>query len=77
MMVKCDDGFWQCTECGKTSRVKTNIYEHIESTHTDCPGYQCPLCQKFCRSRNALRAHKVREHGNQSSKHGPSLSAYY
>ena len=70
-MAKSMEGFWQCLECGKTSRVKTNIYEHIESLHTDSPGYQCPLCLKYCKSRNALRAHKNREHGNNASN-GPS-----
>jgi len=60
---------WQCLECGKLSRVKTNIYEHIESIHTDFPGYICPYCNRTCKSRNALRAHKFREHnyGHPSS----------
>ncbi|XP_023320003.1 protein abrupt isoform X30 [Eurytemora carolleeae] len=60
---------WQCLECGKLSRVKTNIYEHIESIHTDFPGYLCPYCNRTCKSRNALRAHKFREHnyGHPSS----------
>ena len=59
---------WQCYECGKVSKVKTNIYEHVESIHTDSPGYMCPLCHKHCKTRNALRAHKFREHNYQSGQ---------
>ena len=32
-MRKTEEGFWQCCDCLKTSKVKTNIYEHIEASH--------------------------------------------
>jgi len=57
-MSKNKTGDWQCNDCYKTSKVKTNIFEHIEANHVDSPGYQCELCYKFCRTRNALRNHK-------------------
>ena len=56
------NGEWQCTDCMKTSKVKTNIYEHIEATHVETPGYSCEICAKFCRTRNALRNHKNLRH---------------
>ena len=61
-MSKNIDGDWQCNDCFKTSKVKTNIFEHIEANHVDSPGYQCELCYKFCRTRNALRNHKNFKH---------------
>lgn len=61
-MSKNFEGDWQCNDCLKTSKVKTNIFEHIEATHVDSPGYQCELCDKFCRTRNALRNHKNFKH---------------
>jgi len=61
-MYKNIDGDWQCNDCLKTSKVKTNIFEHIEATHVESPGYQCDQCYKFCRTRNALRKHKYVNH---------------
>ena len=61
-MVRTEEGLWQCCFCGRASRVKTNIFEHIEATHVETPGYNCDVCAKPCRTRNALRAHKHREH---------------
>merc|ERR1712096_483791 len=61
-MYKNIDGDWQCNDCFKTSKVKTNIFEHIEATHVESPGYQCDQCYKFCRTRNALRKHKYVNH---------------
>eukprot|EP00092_Neocalanus_flemingeri_P030629 GFUD01033257.1.p1 GENE.GFUD01033257.1~~GFUD01033257.1.p1 ORF type:complete len:384 (+),score=84.19 GFUD01033257.1:22-1152(+) len=61
-MAKNADGDWQCTDCFKVSKVKTNIFEHIEANHVESPGYQCELCYKFCRTRNALRNHKNFKH---------------
>ena len=61
-MMKTDYGNWHCCDCGRESKVKTNIYEHIEATHVNSPGYFCDYCDKPCRTRNALRAHKHREH---------------
>ena len=56
------EGMWQCDDCQKTSKVKTNIYEHIEAVHVETPGYCCDICHKFCRTRNALRNHKNLRH---------------
>ena len=61
-MCRNADGDWQCNDCFKTSKWKTNIVEHIEATHVESPGYQCEVCNKFCRTRNALRKHKYVNH---------------
>ena len=61
-MRKTEEGFWQCCDCLKTSKVKTNIYEHIEASHVESPGYSCDICSKFCRTRNALRNHRSLRH---------------
>ena len=61
-MQKTHEGMWQCLFCFRVSKVKTNIFEHIEANHVETPGYSCDVCSKPCRTRNALRAHKHREH---------------
>ena len=65
-MQKTHEGMWQCLFCARASKVKTNIFEHIEASHVETPGYHCDVCAKPCRTRNALRAHKNREHNFQS-----------
>jgi len=61
-MSKNDAGEWQCNDCGKTSRVKTNILEHIEATHVETPGYNCDICMKFYKNRHSLRNHRNSKH---------------
>jgi len=77
-MSKNDAGEWQCNDCFKTSRVKTNILEHIEATHVDSPGYNCNICMKFYKNRHSLRNHKNSKHKDISRqgilyKSSPSL----
>eukprot|EP00092_Neocalanus_flemingeri_P091323 GFUD01115756.1.p1 GENE.GFUD01115756.1~~GFUD01115756.1.p1 ORF type:complete len:109 (+),score=9.40 GFUD01115756.1:72-398(+) len=45
-MSKNSNGEWQCNDCFKTSKVKTNIYVHIEANHVESPGYQCDVVTK-------------------------------
>ena len=66
-MQKTEGGDWQCCYCGRQSKVKTNIFEHIEASHMETPGYLCEICNKHCRTRNALRAHKHRSHNQNNS----------
>ena len=63
-MQRTSDGQWQCCFCGKMSRIKTNIFEHIESIHVESPGYYCDICNKPYRNRNTLRNHKYNAHKN-------------
>ena len=64
-MSKNTNGEWQCNDCYKASKVKTNIYVHIEANHVESPGYQCDVCYKFCTTSNALRKHKFVKHRNE------------
>jgi len=59
---RTSDGSYVCLDCGKFSKWKTNILEHIEGQHVETPGYNCNICSKFCKTKNALRSHRHREH---------------
>jgi len=61
-MSKNSEGEWQCNDCFKTSKVKTNIFEHIEAAHVESPGYQCEICYKIYRTRSSFRKHKNVNH---------------
>ena len=63
-IVKNLDGTYSCHICGKNSgRKTTHIRNHIE-THLEGLCFNCPMCEKTFRSRNALAKHKTAEHRN-------------
>ena len=66
-MRKNSEGEWQCNECLKTSKVKTNIFEHIEAAHVESPGYECEICFKVYKTRNSFRKHKNVNHKSVNS----------
>ena len=68
MYFKTPAGGYQCTQCGYSSNVTTNIVNHIESKHLETPGIDCDLCNKHLRTRQAYRMHVHRVHGSQSAK---------
>lgn len=53
---------WQCIECGKTSRVSTNLKDHIEANHLGNLQIECNMCAKMFKSRGSLRAHVRSSH---------------
>jgi len=53
---------WQCQDCLWTTSYRTRLWEHIEAKHVKSGGYNCPLCFKFCPSKNAWHLHKSRYH---------------
>ena len=57
-MRRTTDGQWECSFCGRMSKVKTNIFDHIEAAHFESPGYPCDICHKSYRTRHSLRTHK-------------------
>ena len=63
-MVKLGGGAWECRACGHQSMYTTNMRNHIEAHHLPTQGYNCPLCGKFCKTKNSLNVHKL--------KHKPS-----
>ena len=45
-----------CKVCGKEGQ-SINVQTHIESNHLEGVSVPCNLCEKICRSRNALSQH--------------------
>ena len=54
---------WQCTECGRESKYKTDITRHVESLHIlDHPGYECSYCGRIIKSKDAFKRHISTKH---------------
>jgi len=66
MMVKVDRK-WTCRLCGKADIQKMNIKNHIEGKHIEGISHPCHMCGSSSRSRNALRLHIAKQHGNQET----------
>jgi len=61
LMDRTEEGMWRCLACLYTSRHSTNLRNHIEANHVaSSTGYTCPVCAKFCQTKNALNIHKLR-----------------
>ena len=50
-----------CKVCGKEGS-RNDLRRHIESNHLEGLSFPCNLCEKSCRSRNALWMHKQSKH---------------
>ena len=61
-MSKNDLGDWHCDDCYKTSKIKTNILEHIEAFHINSAGYTSEICCKVFKTRHPLRTHRNVKH---------------
>ena len=59
---------YQCIECGKISKVCTNLKDHIEATHIQGLQLECHLCFKPFKSRGRLSFHirTTHKHWNDS-----------
>ena len=59
---------YQCIECGKMSKVSTNLKDHIEATHIQGLNLECDLCFKQFKSRGRLSFHirTTHKHWNDS-----------
>jgi len=64
LVVKVEDGSWDCTKCIKTriqkSEVKRHADLHVKGIHP------CTLCNKIVRTRHALREHVKTTHSDKS-----------
>ncbi|XP_023340336.1 protein abrupt isoform X11 [Eurytemora carolleeae] len=63
-MYRDGTGVWTCTDCGRSSKVKNNIYEHIEALHVNSRGYSCTICSRILKTKNTLRNHMNLQHRN-------------
>merc|ERR1712098_411165 len=54
-------GTWNCTQCGYSSIVKTDVINHIEAKHIES-SVNCDLCGITTKTRKALKMHKSRHH---------------
>ena len=61
MYTKGLDSLFRCTVCGKTSRRKDNMKEHVEY-HIEGLNYRCVICGKVLKSSGSLRTHKIKNH---------------
>ena len=63
MMFQTETKSWVCSECGKGSKLKTDITRHVEAKHVlNHPGYRCDYCGTYVKTRNALRLHISSRH---------------
>jgi rubredoxin len=53
---------WQCSECGHSSRSKSDVAKHVEAKHVVTAGYDCSFCGYHYPSKNALKSHISRKH---------------
>ena len=52
---------YDCILCGKQSQDLSIARFHLESKHfPNYNGYNCEICSKFCKTKNALACHKVK-----------------
>lgn len=62
LMTKNAGGLWQCTQCNYSSKKSSHVQNHVEAKHVQTEGHYCPICSKFCATRNGLMIHKSRFH---------------
>jgi len=63
-MVRNSDGTYQCTLCDYSTKYNTTCQNHIEAKHLATSGFYCQYCNKFCPTRNSLKAHVTRYHNS-------------
>ena len=56
ILGKDEDGSWKCTICGKKSKLKGHLKEHVE-VHFEGLSFSCSDCAYICSTRNKLRQH--------------------
>jgi len=62
MLIKAAGGY-TCTLCGKQSSDLTKAKGHLEAKHfPSTTGYSCEVCNKWCKTKNALACHVSQQH---------------
>jgi len=60
-VIKNDSKTYTCMMCEKICGDLSIARFHMESIHfPNLEGYRCSICDKFCKTRNALACHKVK-----------------
>jgi len=60
MLKMSEGGLWACSDCSHTSSQAAGMRNHVESHHVGGTGYHCGVCNRFCRTKNALDTHRSR-----------------
>jgi len=55
---KASDGGYLCNLCDKQARDFYAMRTHLEGKHDITPGYHCPVCFMFCKTKATLMYHK-------------------
>merc|ERR1719483_909348 len=60
---------WQCLLCGKITKLKGDILDHIECRHDNASfDYSCRYCQKILNTNKSLRTHEYKHRLNTSQQ---------
>lgn len=57
-VVRDGKGAYTCSVCGHQNDHLGNIKRHIEARHVVTKGFECPMCNKFFKTRHSLSRHK-------------------
>ena len=60
--TKATHGEYICNLCGKQARDMYAMKKHLEGKHEITPGYNCPTCHIFCKTKSILFKHKKNFH---------------
>ena len=66
-MFKGETNNWTCSICGKNSKHKANIRQHIEANHIEGVVHPCDQCKEISRTRCGLLKHISRRHTSKQS----------
>ena len=61
-MLKGETNNWTCSMCGKNSKIKANLRQHIENNHIEGMVHPCDQCKEISRTRCGLLKHISRHH---------------
>ena len=70
---RTEDNRSECTLCGQSNALRSNVLNHVESVHF--PGsflYTCHLCDKQFTSKNSRNVHVFRNH---KERHGGYMAS--
>ena len=51
------DGAWHCVDCSYSSKLKSNVYKHVESKHVQPQIYHCNQCGRGFKGTNSYNVY--------------------